>query len=97
MKASTTTAAAAPARHRRQRSRIRRAPSLALLLLVGILAVMIARNDRGGVLASSASSLDADAGAGGVRRGGVIALNSKNFDSSLRDGKVWLIEFYAPW
>ncbi len=29
--------------------------------------------------------------------GGVIVLNAKNFDSSLRDGKVWLIEFYAPW
>ena len=30
-------------------------------------------------------------------KGGVITLNAKNFDSSLRDGKVWLIEFYAPW
>jgi len=28
---------------------------------------------------------------------GLITLNAKNFDSSLRDGKVWLIEFYAPW
>ena len=28
---------------------------------------------------------------------GVITLNSKNFDSSLRDGNLWLIEFYAPW
>ena len=100
MKASTTTAAAAPARHRRQRSQIRRAPSsFALLLLhllvVGLLSVMIAHNDdRGGVaLLASASSIDAhSAGAGGV-----IALNSKNFDSSLRDGKAWLIEFYAPW
>lgn len=28
---------------------------------------------------------------------GVFTLNSKNFDSSLRDGNLWLIEFYAPW
>ena len=28
---------------------------------------------------------------------GVIKLNAKNFDSSLSDGNVWLIEFYAPW
>jgi hypothetical protein len=28
---------------------------------------------------------------------GVITLNSKNFDASLRDGNTWLIEFYAPW
>jgi len=28
---------------------------------------------------------------------GVITLNAKNFDSSLSDGNVWLIEFYAPW
>lgn len=28
---------------------------------------------------------------------GVITLNAKNFDSSLRDEKAWLIEFYAPW
>ena len=29
--------------------------------------------------------------------GGVITLDTKNFDSSISDGKVWLIEFYAPW
>ncbi|KAL3798536.1 hypothetical protein HJC23_011840 [Cyclotella cryptica] len=28
---------------------------------------------------------------------GVRVLTAKNFDSSLRDGKVWLVEFYAPW
>ena len=28
---------------------------------------------------------------------GVIQLTSKNFDHSLSDGNVWLIEFYAPW
>lgn len=29
--------------------------------------------------------------------GGVITLDTKNFDNSISDGKVWLIEFYAPW
>eukprot|EP00569_Conticribra_weissflogii_P000735 CAMPEP_0171354442 /NCGR_PEP_ID=MMETSP0878-20121228/44709_1 /TAXON_ID=67004 /ORGANISM="Thalassiosira weissflogii, Strain CCMP1336" /LENGTH=263 /DNA_ID=CAMNT_0011860415 /DNA_START=597 /DNA_END=1388 /DNA_ORIENTATION=- len=43
-------------------------------------------------LSSSKSTTLASAAAGGV-----IVLNAKNFDSSLRDGKVWLIEFYAPW
>eukprot|EP00594_Rhizosolenia_setigera_P018810 CAMPEP_0178962364 /NCGR_PEP_ID=MMETSP0789-20121207/14314_1 /TAXON_ID=3005 /ORGANISM="Rhizosolenia setigera, Strain CCMP 1694" /LENGTH=309 /DNA_ID=CAMNT_0020646487 /DNA_START=105 /DNA_END=1034 /DNA_ORIENTATION=- len=28
---------------------------------------------------------------------GVIQLTSRNFDSNLRDGSAWLIEFYAPW
>jgi len=28
---------------------------------------------------------------------GVIKLNTRNFDSSIRDGNVWLVEFYAPW
>jgi len=28
---------------------------------------------------------------------GVIVLNARNFDENLRDGKVWLVEFYAPW
>lgn len=28
---------------------------------------------------------------------GVIKLDSRNFDSSIRDGNVWLVEFYAPW
>jgi len=28
---------------------------------------------------------------------GVYVLDTRNFDSSLRDGKVWLVEFYAPW
>jgi protein disulfide-isomerase-like protein len=29
--------------------------------------------------------------------GGVIDLTSATLDPSLRDGSVWLIEFYAPW
>lgn len=28
---------------------------------------------------------------------GAQPLDSRNFDSSIRDGSVWLIEFYAPW
>jgi len=27
----------------------------------------------------------------------LFQLNSRNFDSSISDGNVWLIEFYAPW
>ena len=27
----------------------------------------------------------------------VITLTSRNFDSRLRDGNAWLVEFYAPW
>jgi protein disulfide-isomerase-like protein len=27
----------------------------------------------------------------------VVLLTSRNFDTSIRDGNVWLIEFYAPW
>ena len=27
----------------------------------------------------------------------VIELNSRNFDSMVADGNVWLIEFYTPW
>lgn len=28
---------------------------------------------------------------------GVVDLQASNFDASVRDGSVWLIEFYAPW
>lgn len=28
---------------------------------------------------------------------GVITLNSRNFESSISDGNVWLVEFYSPW
>ena len=28
---------------------------------------------------------------------GVIELTSRNFDSYIADGNVWLVEFYAPW
>jgi len=52
----------------------------------------------------SSSSLFVDSATAGVTSSsspgttkGVITLNAKNFDSSLRDGKVWLIEFHAPW
>ena len=27
----------------------------------------------------------------------VIELNSKNFDSMVGDGNIWLVEFYTPW
>lgn len=28
---------------------------------------------------------------------GVITLTARNFDSSIRDGNTWLVEFYSPW
>lgn len=54
----------------------------AVLLLVG--GFVLTRNE---VVASAAAE----------HNKGVITLTAKNFDSSLRDGKSWLIEFYAPW
>jgi len=32
-----------------------------------------------------------------VQEQGVITLTSRNFDSSIRDGNTWLVEFYSPW
>jgi len=31
------------------------------------------------------------------QQNGVVSLDARTFDSSLRDGSVWLVEFYAPW
>ncbi len=28
---------------------------------------------------------------------GVINLTSRNFDSSISDGSIWLIQFHSPW
>ena len=33
----------------------------------------------------------------GPPENGPIVLTSRNFDSSISDGNVWLIEFYASW
>lgn len=64
----------------------------AVLLLVG--GLVLSRNE----VAVSASAAEAQDSNGGAKRNrGVIALTAKNFDSSLKDGKAWLIEFYAPW
>lgn len=72
---------------RRQLSWISRVP-LTVLLLIGY--IFTWNNSEGpSFVVSAAAAANADAG--------VITLNSKNFDSSLRDGKVWLIEFWAPW
>ena len=62
---------------------IRRLPHLAALVFLGT------------VFAWSATPFVASAAAPKAK--GVINLNSKTFDSSLRDGNVWLVEFYAPW
>ena len=76
---------------RRQRSWLQRTPFAMILLLLTYLV-----SNNYGTTTSTASSF-AMAATSENTKGGVITLNAKNFDSSLRDGKVWLIEFYAPW
>ncbi|KAG0224587.1 hypothetical protein BGX31_007933 [Mortierella sp. GBA43] len=39
----------------------------------------------------------ADTGPTPNSNGQVIVLDSKNYESALRDGQPWLIEYYAPW
>lgn len=48
-------------------------------------------------LAVSAADPQSTGGSSTTKSKGVVTLNAKNFDSSLKDGKAWLIEFYAPW
>lgn len=62
-------------------------PLLIVLLLITIL------SPQHGVNVVEAASSDVKT----PSSSGVIALNAQNFDSNLRDGKVWLVEFYAPW
>ena len=76
---------------RRQRSWLQRTPFAMILLLL----TYLVSNNHGTTTSSSLSF--AMAATSENTKGGVITLNAKNFDSSLRDGKVWLIEFYAPW
>mmetsp|Transcript_18113 Transcript_18113/g.27623 ORF Transcript_18113/g.27623 Transcript_18113/m.27623 type:complete len:214 (-) Transcript_18113:259-900(-) len=33
----------------------------------------------------------------GMTAGQIVELTTRTFDSSIRDGNVWLVEFYAPW
>eukprot|EP00550_Attheya_septentrionalis_P010263 CAMPEP_0198288690 /NCGR_PEP_ID=MMETSP1449-20131203/7116_1 /TAXON_ID=420275 /ORGANISM="Attheya septentrionalis, Strain CCMP2084" /LENGTH=209 /DNA_ID=CAMNT_0043986887 /DNA_START=118 /DNA_END=743 /DNA_ORIENTATION=- len=42
---------------------------------------------------TSASTQDATT----TRKNLVVELDMRNFDSSIRDGNAWLVEFYAPW
>ena len=30
-------------------------------------------------------------------KGRVVELDARTFDSTMRDGNAWLVEFYAPW
>jgi len=83
---SPTTATA----RRNCRSLIHRLPFFAILLLVDIVF-------RGNNAGSGVTSFVAADTTPKPKAKGVITLNSKNFDSSLRDGNVWLVEFYAPW
>jgi hypothetical protein len=83
-------------------------PCPCLLLLVALALIAWNNNDPSSSLSFTSSAEAAAAGVVDVgaavtpsnsKPRGVIALDSKNFDSSLRadGGKVWLIEFYAPW
>mmetsp|Transcript_20268 Transcript_20268/g.44076 ORF Transcript_20268/g.44076 Transcript_20268/m.44076 type:complete len:246 (+) Transcript_20268:223-960(+) len=78
------------AARQRQISWISRVPLFALLLIVGYICSW--NNNDGASLVVSAADASSS-----IKQQGVITLNSKNFDSSLSDGKAWLIEFYAPW
>lgn len=67
------------------------------LLAFFVLAVLQGTNASGAdasdtKVATSSSEDDNDAGSNGV-----ITLTSRNFDSSIKDGSVWLIEFHSPW
>lgn len=89
MTLSTTTKAD---RRRLRSSWLHRTPFAMILLL---LAYLVSNNH--GTTTTTSSLSFAMAATSENTKGGVITLNAKNFDSSLRDGKVWLIEFYAPW
>ncbi|KAL7534174.1 hypothetical protein ACHAXR_005705 [Thalassiosira sp. AJA248-18] len=89
---STTPTAA----RRRHRSLVHRLPAAVILLISFILSW--SNNDGTTSLAVVSAAADATTQkkpSAGPQ--GVYNLNAKNFDSSLRDGKVWLVEFYAPW
>ncbi|KAF9971297.1 hypothetical protein BGZ65_010516, partial [Modicella reniformis] len=38
-----------------------------------------------------------DSGSGANPRGEVVVLDSTNYESALKDGQPWLVEYYAPW
>lgn len=73
------------AARRHERSWLRRVPFAVLLLI----SFVLTRTNE--LVVSAASTTNAP------KSKGVITLNAKNFDSELRDGNAWLIEFYAPW
>lgn len=81
-------------------SRVHRVPLVILLLINFIilsctsnigLAVVSAADPKSGTTRNPTTTTNKKTNKG------VIKLDSRNFDSSLKDGKVWLIEFYAPW
>lgn len=81
------------AARRRQRTSSR-LPYAALLLVISFILTFIGNGNTS--LAVSAAA--AEPTSVKPTQGGVITLNAKNFDASLKeDGKAWLIEFYAPW
>eukprot|EP00566_Odontella_aurita_P022066 CAMPEP_0113573708 /NCGR_PEP_ID=MMETSP0015_2-20120614/26763_1 /TAXON_ID=2838 /ORGANISM="Odontella" /LENGTH=236 /DNA_ID=CAMNT_0000476807 /DNA_START=107 /DNA_END=817 /DNA_ORIENTATION=- /assembly_acc=CAM_ASM_000160 len=62
-------------------------PVVVVVLVVVLLLVRRTDADAQPTLSSSASPPPAK----------VIELNARNFDLSMKDGSVWLVEFYAPW
>lgn len=91
MMLSSTTAAG-----RRHRSLVHRLP-FAVLLLVGFIFTWNINDVTSSVASAADADVKVDAYAKKPKPKGVITLHSKNFDSSLREGNVWLVEFYAPW
>ena len=86
-------------------SKVRRRTTLSFPLLIAIAIILSVVTTFTGIqlfhgTTSSSFVVNAAAAAETVPSkgvGGVITLDTKNFDSSISDGKVWLIEFYAPW
>lgn len=70
---------------------LRRIPFAVVLLLVSLISTTT--NNKFAVSAADSATPKKKQG----KKGAVTILNSKNFDSSLKEGDAWLIEFYAPW
>jgi len=69
-----------------------------------IATILLSWNNNNNIIGSAANfgiqfanAAEETAAAASEKIEGVIQLTSKNFDKSLSDGNVWLIEFYAPW
>lgn len=70
---------------------------IVLLFLVSFILSTACSNSNNIVVVSAADAGTTTTTTTQKKKQGVISLTARNFDSSLRDGNVWLIEFYAPW